>query len=124
MHLPSSKMVEPQGLTGKGTASLSGARYSRAIPRCSKVVEGGEQRWRKVCKGRSSDQLVGIYTWVTKASTIFKVPALHTHCQVGLLLDDISHLRRANREWLEGRGRGLKVPSYLRFDGQVGFFQF
>ena len=38
-----------------------------------------------------------------------------------MLLDDISHLRRANREWLEGRGRGLKVPSYLRFDGQVGF---
>ena len=23
--------------------------------------------------------------------------------------------------WLEGRGRGLKVPSYLRFDGQVRF---
>ena len=22
---------------------------------------------------------------------------------------------------MEGRGRGLKVPSYLRFDGQVGF---
>ena len=40
-------------------------------------------------------------------------------CQVGLLLDDISHLRRANREWLEGRGRGVKVPPYLRFEGQV-----
>ena len=69
MHLPSSKMVEPQGLTGKGTASLSGARYSRALDRCSKVVEGGEQRWRKVCKGRSSDQLVRIYTWVRPSGT-------------------------------------------------------
>ena len=28
------------------------------LRRCGKVVEGGEQRWRKVCKGRSSDQLV------------------------------------------------------------------
>ena len=93
--------------------------------RCSKVVEGGEQRWRKVCKGRSSDQLVRIYTWVRPISTEeicrneIKTQASHLYYQVGLLLDDISHLRRANREWLEGRGRGLKVPSYLRFDGQV-----
>ena len=51
------------------TASLSKAKHSRAFPRCSKVVEGGEQRWRKVCKGRSSDQLVRIYTWVRPSGT-------------------------------------------------------
>ena len=32
----------------------------KSFPRCGKVVEGGEQRWRKVCRGRSSDQLVNI----------------------------------------------------------------
>ena len=38
---------------------------------------------------------------------------------MGLLLDDISQLRRANREWLEGRGKGIRVPIYLRYEGQV-----
>ena len=60
MHLPSSKMVEPRGPTGKGAAEEEIRRKARqrTLHRCSKVVEGGEQRWRKVCKGRSSDQLV------------------------------------------------------------------
>ena len=63
--------------------------------RCGNIVEGGSDRWRKVLKGKTSDQLMG------------------------LLLDDISQLRRANRDWLEGRGTGYKVPAYLRYDGQV-----
>ena len=63
--------------------------------RCASVVEGGNERWKKALKGKTSEQLMG------------------------LLLDDISQLRRSNREWLEGRGKGIRVPIYLRFEGQV-----
>ena len=64
MHLLSSKMGEPQGPTGKGAESKKHCEKAghRTLHRCSRVVEGGEQRWKKVCKGRSSDQLVRIKT--------------------------------------------------------------
>ena len=32
--------------------------------RCGRVVEGGEGRWRKVTKGRTSDQLVSETWWL------------------------------------------------------------
>ena len=62
MHSRNSKMGELQGRTGKGSRGRFCwiLRFPKSFSRCGKVVEGGEQRWRKVCRGRSSDQLVNI----------------------------------------------------------------
>ena len=33
--------------------------------------------------------------------------------------DNLNTVRNRNKEWHEGRGHSIRVPIYLRFDGQV-----
>ena len=78
-----------------------------------KVLEGGDKRWKRLCKGRSSNQKLELILddYVQMRFEIFWDKKLS------------ASFRNKNKEWHVGRGQSIRVPMYLRYDGQVILIQ-
>ncbi|XP_015729159.1 translin-associated factor X-interacting protein 1 [Coturnix japonica] len=63
--------------------------------KCSEVIRGGEERWGRLAKGKSSNQLVDV------------------------LLEEIGTRVLKEMNAFHGWGKGDKVPVYLRHEGEV-----
>ncbi|XP_052542117.1 translin-associated factor X-interacting protein 1 [Tympanuchus pallidicinctus] len=63
--------------------------------KCSDVIPGGVERWRRLAEGKSSNQLVDVLLEEIGTGVLKEMNAFH------------------------GWGKGDKVPAYLRYEGEV-----